>query len=54
MTQYACPRCGHPVMLLEVNSRHFKYKIVCLDCCFYDWVDKLEELKEIKDDGKHS
>lgn len=54
MTEYACPRCGKPVMLVEVNSKHFKYKVVCWHCRFYDWVNELIELKEIKNDGKYS
>lgn len=54
MTEYACPKCNKAIILMEVNSKNFKYKVVCFHCRFYDWVDTLEELKEIKEDGKHT
>ena len=46
--EYECPKCGKEVMLIEVNSKHFKYRIICRNCVFDDWVNELIELKEIK------
>lgn len=52
MIQYACPKCSKDVMFLEIDSHTYKYKIACRHCAFYDWVDKLTELKENDTNGK--
>ena len=51
MTHFQCPRCHKEIIILEVNSRNFKYKVVCGSCCYYDWVDSLEELKKDEKDS---
>ena len=40
--EYKCPECSKPIIIIEANSRNFKYKIVCFHCKFYDWVDEIE------------
>ena len=47
MTEFKCPKCGKPIIVIEINSKHFKYKVACFHCKFYDWVDELIEIKPI-------
>ena len=49
--EYECPKYGKAVMVIEINSRQFKYKIVCPNCVYADWVDSLN-LEELKNDNK--
>ena len=47
MTEFACPECGEPIYIVEVNSKSYKqrYRIVCGECKFFDWVSELEEIQ---------
>lgn len=54
MIKYACPRCKKEIMIVEANSKHFKFKAVCFNCVYVDWIDtiNLEEIKDEKDEIK--
>jgi ribosomal protein S27AE len=47
--KYACPRCKKEVMITEANSKYFKFRVVCFNCVYTDWIDTIN-LKEIKDE----
>ena len=45
MTEFACPECGEPIYIVEVDSKVTRYKIVCGECSFFDWVSELTEIQ---------
>lgn len=46
--EYACPRCRKPLMILDVHTSGFNYKLICHSCSYYDYDVNLDKLKEFK------
>lgn len=51
---YACPECNQRLLVFETKSRdgvtNYKYKVLCYYCGLLNHIDKLDKLKEFKED----
>ncbi len=45
MEEYLCPKCGSVLLVMEINCNGYRYKVVCGNCVYKDYIDYLQELK---------
>lgn len=48
MFEYACPRCGKLLLILDVSQSGFNYKVICNNCSYYTYEVDLNKYKEFK------